>query len=401
MHDLRPLRSGQAACGQQYVTKTVCVPELVTEERTCTETVCVPETHTRKVTCCEVVPVTKTVPCTYTVMVPHVREADGDVLRGRSRDAGSDRDVSGPGADLQDGGDQLHGLRSGLDRQDGGVYRVVPSCETRQGTRCETHCVPVKETRMQLRRPGALGRSAGHRACGPCQTVQSVRCWVPNWVSEPVEVTVNKLETVQVPCTYQVQVCKPQTQTRTVKVCHYESQVRTCSHQVCEFHCETRTRTCTVTECKFEQRTREVSVRRLRAEDRDPPAAGHDLRDAPGRADRALHRLGAAHGGEEGAGPGLQDGREDRPGPGLPAVLPALLPRALPAGAALRRLNVHITLRRDVLPPRRRIRHPNSQGGHEQNRSTREGLSQKAKDAKTQRRKGLDLRSQPLQIISI
>ena len=78
-------------------------------------------------------------------------------------------------------------------------------------------------------------------------------------MNEPVEVTVNKLETVQVPCTYQVQVCKPETQTHTVKVCHYESQVRTCAHQVCEYHCEMRTRTCTVTECKYEQRTREVS----------------------------------------------------------------------------------------------------------------------------------------------
>ena len=114
-----------------------------------------------------------------------------------------------------------------------------------------------------------------------------MRCWVPNWVSEPVEVTVNKLETVQVPYTYQVQVCKPQTQTRTVKVCHYESQVRTCTHQVCEFHCEMRTRTCTVTECKFEERTREVScvVCEPKTETRNQQVT--HLRDAPGRADRA------------------------------------------------------------------------------------------------------------------
>ena len=85
-----------------------------------------------------------------------------------------------------------------------------------------------------------------------------MRCWVPNWVSEPVEVPVNRLETVQVPCTYQVTVCKPVVQTHTVKVCHYESQVRTCAHQICECHCELRTRTCTVMECKFEERTREV-----------------------------------------------------------------------------------------------------------------------------------------------
>ena len=29
---------------------------------------------------------------------------------------------------------------------------MVPSCETRQGMRCETHCVPVKETLHALRR---------------------------------------------------------------------------------------------------------------------------------------------------------------------------------------------------------------------------------------------------------
>ena len=227
----------------------------------------------------------------------------------------------------------------------------VPTCETRQGTRCETHCVPVKETCMRCvdkghweDRPVAGLRSLRQLRPGP--EVQTVRCWVPNWVNEPVEVTVNKLETVQVPCTYQVQVCKPQTETCTVKVCHYESQVRTCTHQVCEYHCETRTRTCTVTECKLEAADPRGPVHRLRTEDRDPQPAGHHLRAAPGRADRALHRLGAAHGGEEGAGPGLQAGREDRSGPGLPALL---LSELLSAGPLRLRVIVLLPAAR---PPR-------------------------------------------------
>ena len=124
--------------------------------------------------------------------------------------------------------------------------------------------------------------------------------------------TVNKLETVQVPCTYQVQVCKPQIQTRTVKVCHYESQVRTCAHQVCEFHCETRTRTCTVMDCKFEAADPR-GVRTSFASRGPRPATS---RSRPARCGRSSGPcpctvMGAAHGREEGAGPGLQDGRED------------------------------------------------------------------------------------------
>ena len=58
---------------------------------------------------------------------------------------------------------------------------------------------------------------------------QTVRCYVPNWVTETYQVTVNKIETAEVPYTYQVQVWKPETRNRTVKVCHYENQTRTAS----------------------------------------------------------------------------------------------------------------------------------------------------------------------------
>ena len=75
-------------------------------------------------------------------------KADGDVLRGRARDAASDGNLQVQVPTYRTVATQLYGLRSGLDRQDGAVHGMVPSCETRQGTRCETHCVPVKETRM-------------------------------------------------------------------------------------------------------------------------------------------------------------------------------------------------------------------------------------------------------------
>ena len=163
-----------APCGQQYVTKKVCVPEMVTEERTCSETVCVPETRTCKVACCEVVPVTKTVPCTYTVMVPHVQKRMETYLRGRARDTASDRKLSGPGADLSRRWRPTirSAFRFGPTRRSSVPFGAA--CETRQGTRCETHCVPVKETCMHCVDKGHW-EDRPLPACGPCQTAQTVR----------------------------------------------------------------------------------------------------------------------------------------------------------------------------------------------------------------------------------
>ena len=111
-----------APCGQQYVTQDVCVPEMVTEERTCTrDGVRSGNPHSQGRVLRNGSRHEDGSLHLYGHGSPRAK-ADGDLLRGRARDAASDRNLSGPGADLQDGDEQLYGLRSGLDRQDGAVY---------------------------------------------------------------------------------------------------------------------------------------------------------------------------------------------------------------------------------------------------------------------------------------
>ena len=68
------------------------------------------------------VPVTKTVPCTYTVMVPHVQKRMETycVAVPVTRQVTETYQVQVP--TYQDGGKQVHGVRSGLDRPDGAMY---------------------------------------------------------------------------------------------------------------------------------------------------------------------------------------------------------------------------------------------------------------------------------------
>jgi hypothetical protein len=243
--------------GPQYVTKTICVPEMVTEERDVTVTECAAVTRTCKVPCCVAVPVTKTVRCCCIVMEPHqcmrtecYREAIPEtrqvtetfnIMVPTTRTIPSSYTVCVP-------------VYSEQTEQ---CTVMVPSCETRQGVRCETHCVPVKQTCMRCIDKGHW-EDKPVPACGPCQPAQTVRCWASNWVQEPVEVTVNKLETVEAPYTYQVTVCKPVVQTHKVQVCHYENQVRPSTRTICEYHCQPCTHTYAITECKFVERTRQV-----------------------------------------------------------------------------------------------------------------------------------------------
>lgn len=77
-------------------------------------------------------------------------------------------------------------------------------------------------------------------------------------VQEQVPCTVMKQQCVEQPYTYQVQVCTPETRTRSFKVCSYAQETRTATEKVCEYHYETRINKYTVTDCKHEQRTREV-----------------------------------------------------------------------------------------------------------------------------------------------
>ena len=156
-----------ASCGQQYVTQKVCVPAMFTEERTCTEIVCVPETRTRKVTCCELVPVTKMVPCTYTVMVPQVRKRMETYCAAMpvTREVTETYQVQVPTFKTVETNYTVC-VPVWTDKTEQCTV-WAPSCETRQGVRCETHCVPVKETRMHCVDKGHW-EDQPIPACGPC-----------------------------------------------------------------------------------------------------------------------------------------------------------------------------------------------------------------------------------------
>jgi hypothetical protein len=71
-------------------------------------------------------------------------------------------------------------------------------------------------------------------------------------------VTVMKQQITEQPYEYCVTVCKPETRTRTIRVCSYENRTQSCTQKVCEYRNETRTRTCAVTECSTQTRTRDV-----------------------------------------------------------------------------------------------------------------------------------------------
>ncbi len=225
-----PAATATAPCGPQYVTKTVCVPEMVTENRTVTVTECQAVTKTCKVPCCEMVPVTKTVQRCCTVMVPQqsMRTECYCEAIPYTRQVTECYEVAVPTTRTVQGTYTV--CVPVYTHQTEQCTVMVPSCETRHGVRCETHCVPVKETCMKCVDKGHW-QDQPVPACGPCQPTQTCRCWVPNWVNESVEVTVQKPETVEVPYTYQVTVCKPVLQTHTVQVCHYENQVHTCTRK--------------------------------------------------------------------------------------------------------------------------------------------------------------------------
>ena len=177
-----------APCGQQYVTKKVCVPEWLRKSgpapRRCAFRKRALQGHLLRSG------------SRYENGSMHVyghgspgAKADGDVLRGGAGDAASDGNLPGPGADYRTVANQLHGLRSGLDRPDGAVYG--------------DGCLPAKPARAcaarriacRSRRRARAASTRGIGKIGRCRPAASalriparrpdVRCWVPNWVNEP------------------------------------------------------------------------------------------------------------------------------------------------------------------------------------------------------------------------
>jgi hypothetical protein len=125
------------------------------------------------------------------------------------------------------------------------------SCATPCGEEDPCGCCSARRSG----RHGLLARRCAWRA--PCCAPTKV--WVPNVVQDEVEVTVMQRQCVDVPYTYTVTVCTPETRTRMVKRCSYRPEIRTRTVRVCRYDRKTRTRTRQVTQCKLETRTRDVN----------------------------------------------------------------------------------------------------------------------------------------------
>jgi hypothetical protein len=151
---------------------------------------------------------------------------------------------------------------------------MVPTTETRQGTRTVARCIPTTEQRtvrydaghwetQTVEVPCYSSYSSCH--CGHCRACCSPvtrtvcrRVWVPNVIVKQVDVTVYKQIVEQVPYEYHVTVCKPETRTGTVKVCSYNTEERTRTRRVCSYKPETRTQTYQV--CRYVHETQARNV---------------------------------------------------------------------------------------------------------------------------------------------
>src|SRR5207248_2573061 len=105
--------------------------------------------------------------------------------------------------------------------------------------------------------------------CAPtARTVASCRVWVANLVQKPETYTCNEIQQVEVPYTYQVTLCKPETRTQNVQVCEMISTPETYQFNVSLTRNETRNRTITVCEMVPTPETYQYNVALTRNETR-------------------------------------------------------------------------------------------------------------------------------------
>ena len=135
---------------------------------------------------------------------------------------------------------------------------MVPYTELRTGTRKVARFVPVPETHDVCVDRGHWEQEACHVPCGPCLPPPVARHWVPDVVHHQVETFCTKKVMVDVPFTYPVCLSRPETRTRTERVCEYIKVPKT--RKVCYTIMVPRTIT------KVEQETicRKVPVHKVR-----------------------------------------------------------------------------------------------------------------------------------------
>ena len=247
----------------QYVEKTIYVPQMVSETRTVNVTKYRTEERERRYMVHRCVPETTQVEQKYIVMVPQQKErtVEYTVNVPVTRDVEQKYWVCVP--KYEDVEKSYQVKVPVWDEVEKTCTVLVPHREQRQGTRTVCKVVPVKEKRTVTCDRGHWEVQTSEVACGKCLSgcaprVYRVckRVWVPNVVTEEVEVTVCRRQTEEVPYEYCVTVMKPEQRSYTQKVCNWKTETRTRTVRICKTEREQRTRTIQVRECKTEQRTR-------------------------------------------------------------------------------------------------------------------------------------------------
>ena len=240
-----------------YVERTVMVPTRVQEKRLVKQTVYKQQTHEKKITVQRCVPEQQERTRTYTVMVPeqHTRTIQCNVVKPVWETVNREYTVHIP---------EWKTVQQ--------TYTVmVARYEKRQGIRHAVKCVPITEKRMVTCDKGHWEKqlvevpcqsSCGDPCCGCCpRTSTTQKCvWVPNVVTEEVDVTVYRKVTEEVPYEYTATICTPEKRTREVRVCSYRPETRSRQVKVCKYVAEQQEREVTYTVCVPHQKTETYMV---------------------------------------------------------------------------------------------------------------------------------------------
>jgi hypothetical protein len=259
----------------QMVTRTIYVPEYTTEKRVVRETVCKPVQKERVVTVMQCVPETKMVEQAYTAIEKRqqTRTVRYTVQKPVFETQTRQIQVQVPVWETKQVDYQVSvPVRREVEK----TFVVnVPYQEQRQGTKTVCRMVPVKEMRTVTCDNGrwetqscevpcnsCSGRRGWFRGgceddcCGTVTVCQ--RVWVPQLETKQVEVTTYRREMEEVPYTYSVVVCKPETRTKMVTVCDYETQTRTRDVRTCSYRTETRSKDYRVCHWVTQEKARDV-----------------------------------------------------------------------------------------------------------------------------------------------
>jgi hypothetical protein len=171
----------------KVVTKTIMVPHTTFKTVTVPETILRPEIRQRTIIVPRCIPETHMVTRVHTIMVPEVRSRT----------------------------ETYEVPHTTVDVVERPITVMVPHTEMRQGVRHVCESVPVQTTKTVCRDAG-YWHTKTYVDCHGC--VQTCNVYCPRVVTEEVPCTVYRPQMVEVPFTYPVTVCRPETRSVTERI---------------------------------------------------------------------------------------------------------------------------------------------------------------------------------------